>query len=89
MNIDYIIKLFLPTSDVVVVAGEEKFYCHKIILSARCEVFKNMLAPNTIESETNTISEYIFLRCSRIVTHAKCIASYTTRRAEEGVTIDR
>jgi len=66
VNIDYIIKLFLPTSDVVVVAGEEKFYCHKIILSARCEVFKNMLAPNTIESETNTISEYIFLRCSRM-----------------------
>jgi len=44
------------TSDVVVVAdGERKFYCHKNILSARCEVFKNMLAPNTIESEWNTI----------------------------------
>ena len=43
------------------------------------------------------ISEYIFLRCSRMspmavsneTIIAKCIASYTTRRAEEGVTIDR
>jgi len=43
------------TSDVVVVAGNEKFYCHKNILSARCEVFKNMLAPHTSESENNTI----------------------------------
>ena len=45
----------MKTSDVVVVAGAEKFHCHKNILSARCEVFKNMLAPNTIESESSTI----------------------------------
>jgi len=43
------------TSDVVIVAGNEKFLCHKNILSARCEVFKNMLAPHTLESELNTI----------------------------------
>jgi len=42
-------------SDVVIIAGKEKFHCHKNILSARCEVFKNMLSPNTLESESNTI----------------------------------
>jgi len=42
-------------SDVVVIAGNQKFHCHKNILGARCEVFKNMLAPNTIESESSTI----------------------------------
>ena len=31
----------LKTSDVTVIAGNEKFHCHKNILSARCEVFKN------------------------------------------------
>jgi len=45
----------LKTSDVVVSAGAEKFHCHKNILRARCEVFKNMLAPNTAESESNSI----------------------------------
>jgi len=43
------------TSDVVVIAGSKRFHCHKNILSARCVVFKNMLAPNTLESELNTI----------------------------------
>jgi len=43
------------TSDVVIIAGNEKFQCHKNILSARCEVFKNMLAPHTLESESDTI----------------------------------
>ena len=45
----------VKNSDVVVIAGNEKFYCHKNILSARCEVFNNMFAPNTLESESNTI----------------------------------
>jgi len=45
----------VKNSDVVIIAGKEKFYCHKNILSARCEVFKNMLAPNTLESESNSI----------------------------------
>jgi len=42
-------------SDVVVIAGDKEFKCHKIILSARSEVFKNTLAHNTIESNSNTI----------------------------------
>ena len=45
----------VKTADVEVIAGNEKFYCHKNILSARCAVFKNMLGPNTLESESNTI----------------------------------
>jgi len=45
----------VKNSDVVIIAGKEKFYCHKNILSARCEVFKNMLSPNTLESESSTI----------------------------------
>ena len=32
------------TSDVVTIARNEKFLCHKNVRSARCEVFKNMLA---------------------------------------------
>jgi len=43
-------------SDVVIVVDDKTFKCHKAILSARCEVFKNMLAPHTLESETNTIN---------------------------------
>merc|ERR1719186_1659419 len=38
-------------SDVVIVVDDKTFKCHKAILSARCEVFKN-----TLESETNTIN---------------------------------
>ena len=45
----------IKSSDVVVIAGSERFHCHKNILSARCVVFKNMLAPNTLECELNTI----------------------------------
>ena len=45
----------IKTSDVVVIAGSERFHCHKNILSTRCDVFKNMLTPNTLESELNTI----------------------------------
>ena len=50
-------SIFLDSknSDLVVIAANEKFHCHKNILSARCEVFKNTLAPNTIESESSTI----------------------------------
>ena len=44
----------VKTADVEVIAGKRKFNCHKNILSARCEVFKNMLGPNTLESESNT-----------------------------------
>jgi len=43
------------SSDVKVIAGEKHFKCHKVILSARSEVFKNTLGPNTLESQTNTI----------------------------------
>jgi len=42
-------------SDIEIVVGSVKFKCHKNILSARSEVFKNMLAPHTLESQTNTI----------------------------------
>jgi len=42
-------------SDVVVVVGDKEFKCHKAILSARSEVFKNTLAHNTVESNSNTI----------------------------------
>ena len=45
----------VKNSDVVIIAGKEKFNCHHNILSARCKVFKNMLAPNTLDSESNTI----------------------------------
>ena len=45
----------VKTADVEVIAGNEKFYCNKDILSARCAVYKNMLGPNTLESESNTI----------------------------------
>jgi len=43
-------------SDIVIVAGSVEFKCHKTILSARSEVFKNMLAPHTLESQTNAIN---------------------------------
>jgi len=42
-------------SDVVVIVGDKTFKCHKNILSARSEVFKNTLAHNTLESQSNTI----------------------------------
>ena len=38
------------SSDVKVIAGDEHFKCHKVILSARSEVCKNTLGPNTIET---------------------------------------
>jgi len=43
-------------SDIVIVVDNVKFKCHKTILSARSPVFKNMLAPHTLESQTNTIN---------------------------------
>jgi len=42
-------------SDILVIAGDREFKCHKAILSARSEVFKNTLAHNTVESNTSTI----------------------------------
>ena len=45
----------VKTANVEIIAGNEKFHCHKNILSARCEVFKTMLGPNTLERESNTI----------------------------------
>jgi len=42
-------------SDVEVIAGGESFHCHKNVLSARSEVFKNMLGPDTLETKTDTI----------------------------------
>jgi len=42
-------------TDVVVISGDQEFKCHKAILSARSEVFKNTLAHNTVERATNTI----------------------------------
>jgi len=42
-------------TDVVVISGDKEFKCHKAILGARSEVFKNTFAHNTIESATNTI----------------------------------
>jgi len=42
-------------SDVMVKSGHAEFKCHKNILGARSIVFKNMLAHDTIESQTNTI----------------------------------
>jgi len=42
-------------SDVLVIAGDREFKCHKNILGARSEVFKNTVAHNTVESNTNTI----------------------------------
>eukprot|EP00092_Neocalanus_flemingeri_P021033 GFUD01022787.1.p1 GENE.GFUD01022787.1~~GFUD01022787.1.p1 ORF type:complete len:375 (-),score=78.34 GFUD01022787.1:99-1223(-) len=44
------------TSDVVIVTSDKEFKCHKNILSARCDVFKNMLSHETIETETSTIT---------------------------------
>lgn len=42
-------------SDIKVIAGVESYHCHKNILSARSEVFKNMLGPDTLETKTDTI----------------------------------
>jgi len=42
-------------SDVLVITGDQEFKCHKAILCARSEVFKNTLAHITVESNTNTI----------------------------------
>ena len=43
-------------ADVLVITGDQEFKCHKAILSARSEVFKNTLAhPVTVESNMNTI----------------------------------
>jgi len=42
-------------SDVEVIVGGESFHCHKNVLSARSEVFKNMLGPDTLETQTDTI----------------------------------
>jgi len=42
-------------SDVLIVAVGKQFKCHKNILSARSEVFKNMLAHDTLESRRNII----------------------------------
>jgi len=42
-------------SDVLVKAEHKEFKCHKIILGARSIIFKNMLAHDTLESQTNTI----------------------------------
>ena len=42
-------------SNVIVIAADREFKCHKAILSARSEVFKNTLAHNTVERNTNTI----------------------------------
>eukprot|EP00092_Neocalanus_flemingeri_P094703 GFUD01120434.1.p1 GENE.GFUD01120434.1~~GFUD01120434.1.p1 ORF type:complete len:376 (-),score=78.86 GFUD01120434.1:66-1193(-) len=44
------------TSDIVIVTSDKEFKCHKNILSARCDVFKNMLSHETIETETSTIT---------------------------------
>ena len=43
------------TSDVLDIAEGKKFKCHKNILSARSEVFKNTLGHDTIESNRNEI----------------------------------
>lgn len=43
------------TSDILVIAEDEVFKCHKNILRARSEVFKNMLGHDTLESKMNKI----------------------------------
>jgi len=45
----------VKNADVLVCVEDQEFKCHKNILSARSEVFKNTLAHETIESESNTI----------------------------------
>eukprot|EP00092_Neocalanus_flemingeri_P021032 GFUD01022786.1.p1 GENE.GFUD01022786.1~~GFUD01022786.1.p1 ORF type:complete len:213 (-),score=53.13 GFUD01022786.1:185-823(-) len=42
-------------ADVVIVTNAKEFKCHKNILSARCEFFKNLLAHDNLETETSTI----------------------------------
>eukprot|EP00092_Neocalanus_flemingeri_P087786 GFUD01110846.1.p1 GENE.GFUD01110846.1~~GFUD01110846.1.p1 ORF type:complete len:370 (+),score=95.03 GFUD01110846.1:57-1166(+) len=44
------------SSNVVIVAENEEFKCHKNILSARSEVFKNMFAHDTLENQKNTVN---------------------------------
>ena len=41
------------TSDVLVIAEGKEFKCHKNILNARSEVFKNTLGHGTLESNMN------------------------------------
>eukprot|EP00092_Neocalanus_flemingeri_P033552 GFUD01036475.1.p1 GENE.GFUD01036475.1~~GFUD01036475.1.p1 ORF type:complete len:360 (+),score=77.71 GFUD01036475.1:51-1130(+) len=43
-------------SNVVIVAENKKFKCHKNILSARSEVFKNMFAHDTLENQRNIVN---------------------------------
>jgi len=43
------------TSDVLVIAEGREFKCHKNVLSARSEVFKNTLSNDTLERNTNKI----------------------------------
>jgi len=45
----------VKNSDFKIIAEDETFQCHKNILSARSDVFKNMLAHDTLESKTNTL----------------------------------
>jgi len=45
----------VENSDVLVKAEQQEFKCHKNILGARSIVLKNMLAHDTVESQTNTI----------------------------------
>ena len=45
----------VKNSDFKIIAEDETFQCHKNILSARSDVFKNMLAHDTLESRTNTL----------------------------------
>jgi len=43
------------SSDVLVRCGVKEFKCHKNVLTARSDVFKKMLAGQTLENETNTV----------------------------------
>ena len=45
----------VKNADVLVRVEDQEYKCHKNILSARSDVFKNTLAHNTLESELNTI----------------------------------
>ena len=45
----------VKNSDVLILAENQEFKCHKNILSARSDVFKNTFAHNTLENQTNTI----------------------------------
>eukprot|EP00092_Neocalanus_flemingeri_P018420 GFUD01019935.1.p1 GENE.GFUD01019935.1~~GFUD01019935.1.p1 ORF type:complete len:237 (+),score=56.11 GFUD01019935.1:432-1142(+) len=43
-------------SNVVIVAENKEFKCHKNVLSARSEVFKNMFAHDTLENQRNIVN---------------------------------